>query len=127
MEEIKNDMFKAFDVLLDRFPSIGIRYEYSDKLECFLVSVDNSKLEGNKLDAFSDLVVKSIDYLQDKYGEDAPLFCINEEWFSLSPEALSYHKEKTRNFEWSDANVYKSIIRMRQLLSGTPTIRVSPH
>lgn len=114
MEEIKKDILGVFDALFAKFALINIRYEYNKDYGCFLISVDVSKLSDSELDAFSDLFLEKIKFLQNKYGEAAPLFCINEEWFALSPDAISYYvskKEKSQyDFEWTGEDMFTSII-----------------
>ena len=131
MEEIKKDMYKAFDELLAKYASIGIHYEYSGVYGSFLVSIDTSGLNDSALDSFSELLLSIISRMQEKYGEEAPLFCLNEEWFSMTSDAQPYVRkskdDNSKEIEWSNANVYRSIIRMRQLLCSQTPGRVSSH
>lgn len=89
-DEIKKEMLKAFDVLLGKYGSVGIWYENNAFYGCYLVSIDVSTLKKSELDDFSDLLLSQIKELQEKFGEEAPLFSINEEWFSLTQDAISY-------------------------------------
>lgn len=103
---IKEDLLKIFDTLLKAYPLIELKYEYRDDFDCFLVSVDVTKLESYSIENFQELYMTEIRNIQNKYGEEAPLFCTNEEWFTLSPAAISYYnslKEESHfNFEWSE-------------------------
>ncbi len=93
MDAIKKEMLKAFEALLGKYSGIDVRYEFSHEYGCYIVSVDVSNLEKSKLDDFSELLLVQIKDLQNKFGEEAPLFCINEEWFSLSSNAITYAAE----------------------------------
>ena len=104
MEEIRNDMIKVFDLMMDMFPDIGIQYEFNQEYGCFLVSFDVNELNTEELDRFSESYLSNVKTLEEKYGNDSPLFCMNEEWFSLSKDAISYQISKEEEFgvevEW---------------------------
>lgn len=104
MEEIRNDMIKVFDLMMDMFPDIGIQYEFNQEYGCFLVSFGVNELNTEELDRFSESYLSNVKTLEEKYGNDSPLFCMNEEWFSLSKDAISYQISKEEEFgfevEW---------------------------
>ena len=104
MEEIRNDMIKVFDLMMDMFPDIGIQYEFNQEYGCFLISFDVNELNTEELDRFSESYLSNVKTLEEKYGNDSPLFCMNEEWFSLSKDAISYQISKEEEFgvevEW---------------------------
>ena len=91
MEETRIEMLRIFDSMLEKFPAIGIKYEFAKEYGCFLVSIDVADLNSEELEKFSELYLSSVRFLQDEFGDDAPLFCMNEEWFSLSKNAVYYH------------------------------------
>lgn len=106
-EGIKKELIDIFGNLTKDFPSIEIRYEFSERYECFLSSINTSSLSAKDLDAFCTEYLEEINLIQNKYGEDAPLFCLNEEWFKLTDKALSYSnidiiKEVIEDLEWTD-------------------------
>lgn len=90
MDAIKKEMLKAFDALLGKYTSIAIRYEYIPVYGNYLVSIDVSGLEKSELDNFSETLLSQIKELQTKFGDEAPLFSIGEEWFKLSHDAIYY-------------------------------------
>lgn len=109
-KDIKNDLLDMFNDLLSRFPMINIQYEYSKKFGCFLASVDVRGLDDQALDVFSDLYISLIKDLQEKYGESAPLFSVNEDLFSLSSDATTYcplSSEFNIDFRWEGLNEFK--------------------
>lgn len=102
--KIKYDLLRLFNTLLDSFPNIGIKYEDSVEYGCFIVSIDVAKLDEIALEEFSSLYGSLKHSIQGEYGDDAPLFCLNEEWFSLSDCAISYYNERKESidndYEW---------------------------
>lgn len=102
---IKYDLLGQFNVLLDKFPQVGIKYEYSEEYDSFIVSIDVSKLDDIALEEFSGMYGSVKRLLQNRYADYAPLFCLNEEWFSLSESAISYCNEVRREisdeYKWT--------------------------
>lgn len=99
-DKIKYDLFGQFNILLDSFPNVEIKYEYSTDYGCFIVSIDVSKLDDVALEEFSGLYGSVKRVIQDSYGDAAPLFCLNEEWFTLSESAISYSNEVKREISY---------------------------
>ncbi|MBD5233763.1 MAG: hypothetical protein HDS65_06225 [Bacteroidales bacterium] len=101
--KIKEDLLKLFDTLLLSYPDIEIKYEFSDDFKCYIASVDVSRLDEPTLESFSAMYLHESRQLQEIYGDDSPLFCMNEEWFKLSPEAISvsFYNDKITHV-WTD-------------------------
>lgn len=131
MEEIRNDMIKVFDLMLDKFPAIGIRYEYNQEYGCFLVSIDVDALNTEKSDRFSESYLSNVKTLEEKYGDDSPLFCIDEEWFSLSKDAISYNISKEEDLglevEWIDDILHTSKIDIKSQSYHKKGIEISTY
>lgn len=131
MEEIRNDMIKVFDLMLDKFPAIGIRYEYNQEYSCFLVSIDVDALNTEKSDRFSESYLSNVKTLEEKYGDDSPLFCIDEEWFSLSKDAISYNISKEEDLglevEWIDDILHTSKIDIKSQSYHKKGIEISTY
>ncbi len=86
-DEIKNKLVQWSNLITSRYPGLVIRFEYSESREVFLVSLYPNDIDEDDKENLSIDVMSFEDELSDLYGWDAPLFCDNEELFSLSQEA----------------------------------------
>ncbi len=99
-DNIRNDITAWGEIITASYPGLRIRYEYSAARGVFLVSFYTNDID--ELDRFSEDVMKFEDLMEEKYGYDAPLFCDNEELFTLSAEAdmITGYLEKSSMTDW---------------------------
>ncbi len=100
-ETIKNSLSLWSKRITSEFIGLKIRFEYSESRGVFLVSLYTDDVDD--MERLSIDVMSFEDEMADLYGYDAPLFCDNEELFSLSPEAETIIglKEKQATYGWS--------------------------
>lgn len=116
-KEIKDILIHFFDTLLKDFKNIGIKYEYSKQYECYISSIDVENLTDETLELFCEVYLNEIKKIQNQFGDDAPLFCLNEEWFTLSSEAISYyfHDNSTKpNLQWIEDSEISSKFKIHE-------------
>lgn len=85
-KEIKEKLINWFNVVITKFEWLSIKFEYSDKLKVYLISFSPS----SKIDKSDDFCMEAMrfeDSMNAEYGDDAPLFCDEEEYFKLSDNA----------------------------------------
>lgn len=85
-QQIKNELIAWFKIITSRFQWISVKYEYSDKLKSFLVSFSPSD-KINESDEFCIEAMRFENEMNEKYGDNAPLFCDDEKYFTLSEHA----------------------------------------
>ncbi len=76
-----------FRRMVDMFPGLSFRYEYSDRRGVYLVSATVNTEDAR----YEEYCVKSMqfeDQMNAQYMDNAPLFTDNEELFRLSSDAL---------------------------------------
>lgn len=85
IEEIRNKLMSWSQRITSAYIGLKVRFEYSESRGVFLVSLYTDEVDD--MERFSVDVMSFEDEMGDLYGYDAPLFCDNEELFTLSAEA----------------------------------------
>lgn len=85
IDEIKSRLYQWSKVITSAYPGLKVRFEYSESREVFLVSLYTASVDN--MERFSEDVMVFEDEMEYLYGDNAPLFCDNEELFSLSQKA----------------------------------------
>ena len=76
-----------FRRMVDMFPGLSFKYEYSGKRGVYLVSA-NVNTEDAHYEAYCAESMRFEDEMNERYMDSAPLFTDNEELFLLSQDAL---------------------------------------
>lgn len=76
-----------FRKMVDMFPGLSFRYEYSDIRGVYLVSA-NVNTEDARYEEYCAESMRFEDEMNEEYMDNAPLFTDNEELFRLSQNAL---------------------------------------
>ena len=84
--EVERILRQYAEDLVSRYTWLTIRFEYSEKRSVYLVSYSPKCLISGKTALINEMMDFE-DRMNDVYGDDAPLFCKDEELFKLSPEA----------------------------------------
>lgn len=87
MKAIEQDLVRMLKQLTTEFPWLSARYEYRKSWATFLVSYAPSCTMFSDDNILNRMMVLE-DKLIDKYGDDAPLFCEEENLFTLSTDAI---------------------------------------
>lgn len=85
IEEIRNKLISWSQRITSEYIGLQVRFEFSESRGVYLVSLTTG--EVHDMDRLSRAVMSFEDEMEDTYGYDAPLFCDNEELFSLSSKA----------------------------------------
>lgn len=85
IEEIKDKLISWSRCITSEYPGLQVRYEYNESRGVYLVSLTTGEVDD--MERLSVDVMAFEDEMEDAYGYDAPLFCDNEELFSLSSKA----------------------------------------
>ena len=84
---IEQDLVRMLTQLTTEFPWLSARYEYRAPWATFLVSY----VPSNKMFSDDDVLLRMMELENEliaKYGDDAPLFCEEENLFTLSTDAI---------------------------------------
>ncbi len=81
--EIENRLIAWFDKMLNLYPNLSFRYEYSEKYGTYIVSYD-APAEVLSNDAFCNDVIQFENESDMAFGEFAPLLTEKNMWFSVS-------------------------------------------
>lgn len=84
-EDIKTRLAVWTREITSAYIGLKVRFEYSETRGVYLVSLYTDDIADRR--RFSIDVMAFEDEMADLFGYDAPLFCDNEELFTLSPEA----------------------------------------
>jgi len=90
-DEIKCKLRKWAECVTSEYEGLCVRFEFCAKRGVFIVSYDYDRMEN-----MEDFFLDSMDFeekMDREYGDGAPLFCDNEELFSLSAEAETIFKQ----------------------------------
>lgn len=85
IEEIRNKLMSWSQQITSAYIGLKVRFEYSESRGVFLVSLYTDEIAD--IERFSVDIMSFEDEMEDMYGYDTPLFCDNEELFTLSSEA----------------------------------------
>ena len=84
--EVERILRQDAEDLVSRYTWLTHRFAYSEKRSVYLVSYSPRYLISGKTALINEMMDFE-DRMNDVYGDDAPLFCKDEELFTLSPEA----------------------------------------
>ncbi len=96
-DEIKYKLKKWAERITSKYEGLRVRYEFCAKRGVFLVSYDYDHIEN-----MDEFFLASMDFeekMDREYGDGTPLFCDNEELFSLSAEAETIFRQH-ETAEW---------------------------
>lgn len=97
--------------MVNRFPWLRAKFEYSKSMGGFLVSFSPSNIIEDSED-FCHEALKFEDEMIELYGDDyAPLFCDEEECFTLSENAQTISNSNS-NFQDQGVSLWKSLVGM---------------
>ena len=84
--KLENLLREFLNIMVKRYTWLTIKFEYNEEKNRYLVSYSpNYKIQND--DNFMKESMMLEDYFNMVYGELAPLFCDEEEYFKLSPNA----------------------------------------
>lgn len=75
-----------FTQMLDKYAWLQIKFEYNKTRGCFMVSFSPESVISQD-EKFCAEALAFEDKMNEMYGDDAPLFCDDEELFKLSSDA----------------------------------------
>lgn len=84
--KIEQELRLWFTQMLDKFTWLQIKFEYNRMRDCFMVSFSPEPAVSQD-EKFCTEALAFEDKMNEEYGDDAPLFCDNEELFKLSSNA----------------------------------------
>lgn len=90
--EIENCLKEWCESMLAKFPTITLCYEYSEKRNVYLVNAMVNLCDA-VYDEFCIQTMIFEDEMNSRFDIEAPLFTENSELFSLSKEAVCFHRE----------------------------------
>lgn len=85
-EIIKEQLNTWFGQMLQKYTWLSIKFEYNDLEECFMVSF-SPKFIISQDEGFCKEALTFENEMNKAYGDYAPLFCDEEDLFTLSSEA----------------------------------------
>ena len=85
-KKMEQELRLWFSQMLDKYIWLSIKFEYNKKRNCFMVSFSSKDTISQNEDFCAEAIAFE-DKLNEEYGDDAPLFCDNEELFKLSSDA----------------------------------------
>lgn len=94
--ELKTELRDWFEERVNRYKWLTVKLDYSERLGVYLVSYAPVE-EIEKNEYFIEETIAFEDELSLRYGDGAPLFCNEEEYFTLSSDA---EKIKYRNYDF---------------------------
>lgn len=98
-EVIRNKIADWSKEITAAYPGLRVRYEYSDRYNTYLVSLYPDALKD--LEAFSKDAMAFEDTMAELFDDSAPLFCDNDELFTLTPQAemvMSFPTDPTQTW-----------------------------
>ena len=84
--KIEKELRDWFNYLVSRYRWLSIKFEYSDARSVFLVSFSPTD-KISECEPFIKESAEFEDLMNARYGNSSPLFCDDEKYFSLSPNA----------------------------------------
>lgn len=108
--ELEIRLRNQFEEMVNRYKWLTVRFECSEKLYVYLVSYAPVE-EIEKDEEFMREVMAFEDKLNLLYGDNAPLFCDEEAYFKLSPDA---EEVRYRNYEYFSMGLMENIEKAYQ-------------
>jgi len=84
--KIEKELREWFKYLVGRYRWLTVRFNYSEDKGVFLVSYSPAD-EIRENDSFINETSVFEDFINARYGDNSPLFCDDEKYFKLSPDA----------------------------------------
>lgn len=85
-KNLEIDLRDWFEEMTNRYKWLIIKFEYNEKRGVYLISYEPTR-EIKENPCFINDSMNFEDKLSAIYGDEAPLFCDEEKYFKLSPEA----------------------------------------
>lgn len=97
-KEIINEQLNTwFSQMLQKYTWLSIKFEYNDLEKCFMVSF-SPKFIISQDEGFCKEALTFENEMNKAYGDYAPLFCDDEDLFTLSSEAEFLSNQKANSF-----------------------------
>lgn len=97
-KEIINEQLNTwFSQMLQKYTWLSIKFEYNDLEKCFMVSF-SPKFIISQDEGFCKEALTFENEMNKVYGDYAPLFCDDEDLFTLSSEAEFLSNQKATSF-----------------------------
>lgn len=96
-EIIKEQLNTWFSQMLQKYTWLSIKFEYNDLEKCFMVSF-SPKFIISQDEGFCKEALTFENEMNKVYGDYAPLFCDDEDLFTLSSEAEFLSNQKATSF-----------------------------
>ncbi len=97
-KEIINEQLNTwFSQMLQKYTWLSIKFEYNDLEKCFMVSF-SPKFIISQDEGFCKEALTFENEMNKVYGDYAPLFCDDEDLFTLSSEAEFLSNQKVTSF-----------------------------
>lgn len=96
-EIIKEQLNTWFSQMLQKYTWLSIKFEYNDLEKCFMVSF-SPKFIISQDEGFCKEALTFENEMNKVYGDYAPLFCDDEDLFTLSSEAEFLSNQKVTSF-----------------------------
>ena len=96
-EIIKEQLNTWFSQMLQKYTWLSIKFEYNDLEKCFMVSF-SPKFIISQDEGFCKEALTFENEMNKAYGDYAPLFCDDEDLFTLSSEAEFLSNQKVTSF-----------------------------
>lgn len=97
-KEIINEQLNTwFSQMLQKYTWLSIKFEYNDLEKCFMVSF-SPKFIISQDEGFCKEALTFENEMNKVYGDYAPLFCDDEDLFTLSSEAEFFPSQTTNSF-----------------------------
>lgn len=84
--KIEKELRNWFKYLVGRYRWLSIKFEYNEKRSVFLVSFSPTD-KISECEPFIKESAEFEDLMNARYGDNSPLFCDDEKYFKLSPNA----------------------------------------
>ena len=94
-ELVKKEIIEWSNEMLTKYEWLRVKFEFSAKRGIYLVSF-SPKSQIELSDEFNIEAMRFEDELNDRYGDNAPLFTDEEELFELSDNAVVIEKPLSR-------------------------------
>lgn len=119
-EEIRKSLLEWFNIMVNKYTWLQIKYEYNESKACYLVSFCiGSGIEDFE---FEQDVLSFEENLDNKFGDNSPLFCDNESLFSLSVNAEMISRQCSNIFTneiYEDTAQFDLVWKLEQQYIGT--------
>lgn len=118
--EIRKSLLEWFDIMVNKYSWLQIKYEYNELKDIYLVSFCiGSDIENFE---FEQDVLLFEEVLDNKFGDDSPLFCDNESLFRLSANAETISRQVSNVFTneiYEDTVQFDLVCKLEQQYVGT--------